>query len=673
MLISGSAPALLQAPTSPSRICLPSSDAPPSFITENGLWRQAPVLPLSTGIPASPSLLNRPQLKLNSGQILVPSGGFSNDAARARNSGSRLRPKAPTLSPKAGNKMGKSASETKLGSLPSGVQGSQCLSASSSAFELKTPRTVRGMVRKTSCVAMQYYPDLQAMGASSPSSWGSQGTVSQRASKTNKDGQRLNETASWILEGSRKEMTSMPGTVPSSPSSRPASPRMRMRVTWADKVGEELAVKAPAASFAGIAKEGSPSAAVIKSRKLMDGLYKLRRVGGGDADTPESPTTVEVGEEPMDEEQLTLMNQTLSSCTDTEAELRITQAMLEGAHEPVAELGGARHATTLVSGRTLTVVRRKAEIVQRGEAILTAFQNADDKRERLFTLVADGNGDVPDGYKGAKRNINSLVHRNTNGAKINPAEADKAPFDVFAVSFFLPPEHTTLVLLKGLAVDATDWWAAQTLQEALKGADADRLQRLINVTIAFLDISETGHAQLVEVRTVLGDRLSEKVLAIAKKLSAKDAGVVERSVDAQPGNARDVADKIDEEIKEAVRLGAPNKHAMLLEAKQIATSFHLEEKNRWALKALQFAQFKQVGDTKMAEKAGDKVPPVGPASDAGDAIEREVRDCVKKGAPDDHPRCNEARQIMKALRDLDGERKRLAAREKRLAESAAKK
>merc|ERR1711924_286940 len=257
--------------------------------------------------------------------------------------------------------------------------------------------------------------------------------------------------------------------------------------------------------------------------------------------------------------------------------------------------------------------------------------------------------------------------RKANGEKINPVEADKAPFEVFAVSYGLPPDHMSLMRLKGLAAEATEWWAERTLEEACAGSDSYVLQRLINVTIGFNGISETGHEKLVQVRTVLGDRLAEKVLAQAEKFAAKDAQVVERSKDAQPENARKVADDIDEEIKEAVRLGAPNKHPKLEQAKNIAVSFHAEEKNRWALKALQFAYKKKDEDNLMVEKAGNKVPPVGPASERGDAIERECKECKKKGAQDDNPQMQEAIKLMKWLRDVDGERKRMQAREKRLA------
>jgi len=189
---------------------------------------------------------------------------------------------------------------------------------------------------------------------------------------------------------------------------------MGKRVTWADKVNEELGSKVVSGSRAStIVKEGAASPELLRSRQLMDGLFKLRRVGGAEksprpgAVEMQRPEGAEGTEEqakeqtPEDEQQLTLLNQTLSSANDTEAELRLTEAMLDGAHEPVAELGGARHATTLVSGRTLSVVKRKAHLCKISEAQLAAFEAADARRESLCKQLVAGEAEVPEGYRGA--------------------------------------------------------------------------------------------------------------------------------------------------------------------------------------------------------------------------------------------------------------------------------
>lgn len=404
--------------------------------------------------------------------------------------------------------------------------------------------------------------------------------------------------------------------------------------------------------------------------QLLGCLYKLRRVGGNDDQAVEDTANVDTmdkGEKERREEekQLSLMNQALCGVNDNEAELRRTILMMAGAHDPVCELGGARHATTLITGRSISVVRRKADLLKLSEDNLRTFERHHARREELCQQAIAGPFDQPEGYRNVKRMIGALVHRDPQGRKGNPADADKTNFEMFANSFGLPPNHSTLVKLQSLAVEATEWWADKMLDEALNGSDAFVLQRLIDVTLSFLNLS--GHEKVTEVRDILGTRGAEKVIEIAQRLSAKDAQLVQNSTKAQPEHAKKVAEDIDLEIKKACSLGSTIRHPLMEQARSIAVSFHLEEKNRLALRVLQFAEKKQEEDNKMVEDAGDSVPPVGPASDAADLIEREVNIALKMGARPDHPHLMEAKSLMKLMRDEDGQRKRLAAREKRLA------
>jgi len=350
---------------------------------------------------------------------------------------------------------------------------------------------------------------------------------------------------------------------------------------------------------------------------------------------------------------------------DTEAELRTTEGQLLAAQEPVSELGGSRHATTLVSGRTLSVVRRKAELLHAAETQLAGFQAAHAQREELQKGVREGTTTVPAEYQGVKQFIARIVHRDFNGNRASPVDADKTHFEAFASSFGLLADHDTLVRLNALALEATEWWAEITLQEAWSGADSFQLQRLIHVTVGFLNIGH--HDKLTQVTVILGDRLSEKCLDSAQRLKEKDANIAARSAGPRPESAREAADKIDQEIREAVALGAPPGHAMLKQAKNIAVELHGEEKVRHALKALVYAQKMKEKDAAMVEQAAPSVPPVGPATEAAEAIDREIRESIKKGALESHQHIVDAKAVAKHLRDEDGTRKRMAAREKRLA------
>lgn len=602
--------------------------------------------------PLSPHIHNKLRLNnlgnaretLRNGQVLVPSAGFANEATRVRNNGRRLcTDRNPTLK--------KSTSEPALSgnsSLPWLVSGMSALTT-----EAKTPRTLRGQVRKTSAVQIVVPDTRHIMSKTLPGRWLS--TQSFQRSKDSKLG--LNESVDACVQGIN------PG--PSATDSNSTSPK---RVRWAD--GHEATTISGPAALSGIVKEGMPSQERIRCMQLMDSLYKLRRIGGNDNAGDEATNAEGAIEQAAKEEekQLSLMHSALSGVNDTEAELRATIVTMASAHDPVCELGGARHATTLITGRALSVVKRKADLVARSEENLKKFEALHAKREEFCSQVVAGVFDLPEGYRGVKRMIAALVHRNPNGAKGNPAEADKTNFDIFASSFGLHPNHSTLVRLKALAMEATEWWADKMLEEAYAGSDAFVLQRLIDVTCGFLNLS--SHEKVTQVRDILGTRGAEKVFSIAQGLAAKDAQVVKNSLKAQPEHAKQVAEEIDREIKKAVSLGATIKHPLMEQARSIAVSFHLEEKNRFALRALQFAYKKQDEDNKMVEEAGDSVPPVGPASEAGDLIEREVNTAIKLGARPDHERLVEAQAIMKSLRDEDGNRKRLAAREKRIAAKA---
>merc|ERR1712139_42209 len=110
------------------------------------------------------------------------------------------------------------------------------------------------------------------------------------------------------------------------------------------------------------------------------------------------------------------------------------------------------------------------------------------------------------------------------------------------------------------------------------------------------------------------------------------------------------------------------KHPLMEQAKGIEVVLRFEEKNRLAAKVLLAAQASREEDAKAAEAAAPSVAPVGPATERAEIIEKLIEQAmIKDGIQESHPSLKEARSIAKVLRDLDGDRKRLAAREKRLA------
>lgn len=143
-------------------------------------------------------------------------------------------------------------------------------------------------------------------------------------------------------------------------------------------------------------------------------------------------------------------------------------------------------------------------------------------------------------------------------------------------------------------------------------------------------------------------------------------------------NLRDLSDKISQWwAEEALRVaqegaayvqirrffavtigaGADEDHPYLLRAATILN-------DRLADKMLKEARDKQRIDTENAARS--EVPQVGPASRAADMIDKSIQEVVAEGVPEHDLRVIEAKKIMKELREADGQRKRLAARQQRL-------
>merc|ERR1712217_143270 len=108
----------------------------------------------------------------------------------------------------------------------------------------------------------------------------------------------------------------------------------------------------------------------------------------------------------------------------------------------------------------------------------------------------------------------------------------------------------------------------------------------------------------------------------------------------------------------AVGTGVDITHPKLVRAERILI-------DRLADRVLKEAVERQQKDADAAAKQGDKMT-VGPAALAADKIEQAILQSIEEGVPKADPRLKEAEKIVKALREADGQRKRLAARQKRL-------
>lgn len=468
----------------------------------------------------------------------------------------------------------------------------------------KTPRSQRGLVRRASKVSIQY-PKFVAP------------PKSVAVARSSSAGRAKPPVPSHVV------------------CSRPGSAPPGKRVSWADELQQ-------------------PSPQLQRSKRLLGSLFDLRRAGRAsvvDLDAQDAML-------PSDAPEETLMCTTLRDLDDTSASLLQLEGTLQANQDPVHDLGGARHASTLVASRTLAVVRRKCFLVRALEDRVAAFSEAQDRRQELLEQLRAGPVSIPAALLGARNFAINQVHR--DGA---PVDADKSDFDSFATSFGLPAKHSLVLRLRTLADAAGDWWAREALSAAEAGADADSIRRLLAVALGIN--GDKGHVAVEQCNIILGDRLAREVLALAQKVQERDAATVARSSQAQPQSAKQAAKEIDDQIREARAIGAPAKHPSLEAAKCIATTLAQEEKNRYALKALKYAQEARERDRAAADAAGG-LPDVGLASELADIIDREVKGAIALGAPKEHPSLGEATSVAKDLRDLDGIRKRMLARQKRL-------
>lgn len=615
----------------------------------------------------------REVVQLGCCEILAPSDCLTNDAARARNAGRRLRLdplqlRLTTVSSEPAllhhNSAGAVSPTAAGGIAAGGIVASRAFEQTPSSSSLPN-----GSLRKASQVQISYpelYPVLRA--AEPVLRPPMMSTLRPRKTSPRKDkdaskllvayGRDAGTTQAFSLKRSQKLMGSL----------------------WAMRRAGSTAAAAAAASAAGDTT-ASPKAACHGAGSGLGAVPESAEGEGLETDaSPVGDSGQEnVGEDspPLDttahaspvevREDAPLMISTLGDLNDHAAQLRTTLEILEEVMDPVGDLGGTRHATAVLAARTVAVVKRKLELLVSMEERIKLIEDCWARRDELFQAVLSDSGTVPPSMMSVQKFVAEHVHPRDG----NPLNADRSHFQTFATTFGVHTKHSYAERLRAIGKEMTEWWAHGTLREAQNGVESEPILRLMAVVTGIN--GDSKHASLSQANAILGDRLAEKALRVAETLQEKDTLRVQASSAPQPQSARDAADAVSKEIKEAVAFGAPTKHPALEKAKSIADAMLREEKARWALKALRAAEKEQARDKAMAEKASPGVPPVGPASEAADRIELEMKQMISRGAVESHEYMQQAKLISKSLRDEDGVRKRMAARQKRLEKEAADK
>eukprot|EP00747_Dinoflagellata_sp_TGD_P163072 gnl/TRDRNA2_/TRDRNA2_181381_c0_seq1.p1 gnl/TRDRNA2_/TRDRNA2_181381_c0~~gnl/TRDRNA2_/TRDRNA2_181381_c0_seq1.p1 ORF type:complete len:617 (-),score=147.53 gnl/TRDRNA2_/TRDRNA2_181381_c0_seq1:146-1816(-) len=416
-----------------------------------------------------------------------------------------------------------------------------------------------------------------------------------------------------------------------------------------------------------------------RSTFLMTNLHALRRLGnfadearaseeGGSAEASRaaSPKGQEQQEEP------TLMVQILKDLQDTEESVKKLVDTLSAAAQPVHVGGGDRHPTAVIAARTLAVAKKKMQLCGEMESRIAGLEDAKARNAEIFQAVV-GEGDVPSILLQNKKFLMQRIHHDPLDIRkeCEPVDANKSDFDSFVSLFGLPPQHKTIPVFRKLIAEISGFWPEWTLEKSKEGADPKTIQRLIDASVAIG--AERNNEKLVEAATLMGDRLGQATLALAQKLQDKDRTRQENSTTPQVGSAEEAAGKINQDIKEAIEKGAPNKHPDLEKAMLIAKELTILEVERVAQMCLHKAKEKAAKDAEVEERSKPKIPELGIASGFAEMIEREIQEAKDKGVREDNPALKESVAIVKALRDKDGERKRLLAREKRLSKMAEEK
>lgn len=572
-------------PTSPQKSS-PSKAAAPLVSSGASLFKVKKV-PSAVRDPCSPSVGPTPRdrefggfigLRSSGAVLLAPSAGLGNDAARSRNGGRPLgwlqqqRPAAQRRSPSSPQDSPETCSNFMR------VSSAPVLSN----HEPKTPRGARGMVRKVSKVVldMPLSPPPGSRKVDPNATW--------HAGTKDTDSPEGGRARSPNSEAARLARTTAGGAF------RSSSPTKRVRFadeewTWSpdSPTGKIYSSKSR--------EDGTPTTSLQRSVRKMDALYDLRRAAKEEPpadgtpavarDVPPAQAAAAAGQrtrsqhippppDPQDEEEETaLMYTLLRDLTDTSEDLfKLTGGMTKGLKD-ASDNGGARHATAVVSGRALSVAKRKAQLLYEIEERTKAFEEAHARREELLPKIVAGTEKAPEALGGIRKFISSYVH--VGG---HPADAPKTFFEQFAKTFKLPRNHGKLMLLKETAAEAANFWAESCLSEAEKGHGHKEIRRLFNIAVG-TGVDE-DHPKLLRALQILNDRLATRVLKDAQELETRDTRAEKSNRPPGPGPANSLADRIEQDIFNAIEEGVPEKDPRIQQAKEICKNLRQKDGER---------------------------------------------------------------------------------------------
>lgn len=341
--------------------------------------------------------------------------------------------------------------------------------------------------------------------------------------------------------------------------------------------------------------------------KLLESLSALRRVTAQqaaisrDALAAADGATQDVHSERGEDEELSppksaaspprsvkeqeegLMHATLADVNDDEEALLRLGDAIAGHQDPVSGHGGARHATSAVFGRTLSVVKRKTHLLHEVAVRRAAIEANHSRRDELLTQVLAGEVGAPVELVGLHKFIAAHTHRGGN-----PSEANKSDFETFAATFGLPSKHRAIVSLRHLCDEVLNWWVDETLRQAEdESSSFESVRRVMAVAIS--TGASRDHPKLIRGIKIMEGRFADKVLADAREASESDAWRAKRTEETTGmppvGQAEAAARGIRLAIKSAVAQRVPASHRSLVQAKAIIKELEQKESERGFLVA----------------------------------------------------------------------------------------
>jgi len=337
--------------------------------------------------------------------------------------------------------------------------------------------------------------------------------------------------------------------------------------------------------------------------------------------------------------------------------LRYSFNKLSDTRKAALELGACRHATVMMSTRTIAVCQRKIELLIKLEKNCCAFTEACQQKNAIVEYVVGGAdaAEVVGPAAGMRERLREFVHAGDRG---RPELADRTDFERFAATFGLPAHHVDVLSARQMFKTECDAWsqlilerchaevdqeaAGDTSPEGQAAAMANRLAQLLTA-ITSCGPEDARIETLHELRTKARASACSRNAEWEAEEDLKQAQVKEKG-DA----ANRAAERIEANVKKAtVDYRIEKRHPLLMLAVRVAKDLRAEGLLRYAVDELRRTKGEPGDDERAANH-----------------IERACKRTIAAGVPATNAKVEQCRSMALEAREQEGLRKRQANAEK---------